>query len=325
MKILITGAAGSLGRRLVEKLAANGDYQVFATDIKPNPFAHQPSVTYQLADLRDNRFFDWVTAIKPNRIVHLASVLQLSARMTREVAREIDVTATERLLKTSVESEVDKFVVTTSGAAYGYYPENKEVITEARPTRGNPEYFYSDHKAAVEQLMADYRQHQPQLKQIVFRPGAILGPNFEGPVVDLFQQKVLVGLLGYPGPFNFIWSDDVVDYIVEGLSSNITGQFNIAGDGLLSMKDIAKHLGKPYLALPEALVKLGLSIARPLGLTPFGPEQTRFIKYRPVLDNRLIKAQFQHQPSMNSTQVLDAFMSQFTASASSAASSKESS
>lgn len=322
MKILITGAAGSLGRRLVDKLAANSAYQVFATDIKPNPFVNQPSVTYLQADLRDDCFFDWVTASKPNRIVHLASVLQLSARMTREVAREIDVTSTERLLKTSVECEVDKFIVTTSGAAYGYYPENKEVITEARPTRGNPEYFYSDHKAAVESLMAEYRQHQPQLQQIVFRPGAILGPDFEGPIVDLFQQKMIVGLLGYPGPFNFIWSDDVVDYIVEGLSSDITGQFNIAGDGLLSMKDIAKHLGKPYLALPEALVKLGLSIARPLGLTQFGPEQTRFIKYRPVLDNSRIKAQFQHQPSMNSTQVLDAFMSQL---ATSVASVKESS
>ncbi len=310
MKILITGAAGSLGRRLVEKLSTHVDCFLYTTDIKPNPFPNRSSIAYQKADLREDAFFDWVKSVQPHRVVHLASVLQLSARMTREMAREIDVAATERLLKTCVECDVEKFIVTTSGAAYGYYPENSQVITEERPTRGNKEYFYSDHKAAVENLMAWYGQHHPELKQIVFRPGAILGPDFEGPVVDLFQQKMIVGLMGYPGPFNFIWSDDVVDYIIEGLIRDITGQFNIAGDGLLTMKDIARQLGKPYLALPEWLVKLALSIARPLGLTQFGPEQTRFIKYRPVLDNSRIKSRFIHQPSMNSVQVLDAFMSQ---------------
>lgn len=310
MKILITGAAGSLGRRLVEKLIQDESVTVFATDIKESPFGFIANLDYQCFDLRDPAFIDWVEQIAPDQIVHLASVLQISATLTREMAYEIDVVATKNLLQSSIKTGVKKFIITTSGAAYGYYPENKDIITESRPTRGNTDYFYSAHKAEIETLMAEYRELHPELQQIVFRPGAILGPNFEGPVVNLFRQNILTGLLGYPGPFNFIWSEDVVNFIVEGLRTDITGQFNMAGDGIMTMKQIAQRLDKFYIALPELLIKTILSIAKPLGLTQYGPEQTKFIKYRPVLDNTKLKTTFNYQPQYSTSEALDAFLNQ---------------
>jgi len=323
MKILITGAAGSVGTKLVyalNELANNtpqeqskhsiqgSPLKIFATDIKESPFTETTHLSYQCLDLRSKDFHLWLEKIRPDKIVHLASILQISKKMTREMAHDIDVVATKNLLEQSIKLGVDKFIVTTSGAAYGYYPENKDVITEERATKGNSDYFYSAHKAEVEAVMAEYRQNHPQLKQVVFRPGAILGPDFHGPVVNLFQQKMIVGLLGYPGPFNFIWSEDIVDYIIEALTTEITGEYNIAGDGTLSMSDIAKRLHKPYLPLPPWLIQGALAIAKPLGLSQYGPEQVKFIKYRPVLANDKIKKAFSHQPRYTSQKALDAFL-----------------
>jgi len=316
MKILITGAAGCLGCKIVNALTAlannskkNEVLEIFATDIKENPFINTDNLTYQRFDLRSKEFSHWVTHVKPNKIVHLASILQISKQMTRAMAHEIDVLATEALLEQSIKLGVDKFIVTTSGAAYGYYPENINVISESRETKGNSDYFYSAHKAEVEALMAKYRKKHPELKQVVFRPGAILGHDFHGPLVNLFQQKMIIGLIGYPGPFNFIWSEDIVDYITEALTTEVTGEFNIAGDGTLSMRDIAKQLGKPYLALPPWLIQGVLSIAKPLGLSQYGPEQVKFIKYRPVLANEKIKKAFNHQPRYSTKQALETFLS----------------
>jgi len=313
MKILITGAAGCLGsslvNTLVDRVANNKELKVFATDIKENPFSETQQLTYQRFDLRSNEFSAWVDKIKPDKIVHLASILQISKQMTRAMAYEIDVVATKKLLEQSVKLGVKKFIVTTSGAAYGYYPENKNIISEDRPTKGNSDYFYSAHKAEVEALMQHYREDYLELKQVTFRPGAILGPDFHGPVVNLFQQKVIVGLMGYPGPFNFIWSEDIVDYILEALTTEITGEYNIAGDGTLSMRDIAKRLNKLYIPLPPWFIQVALAIAKPLGLSQYGPEQVKFIKYRPVLANDKIKKAFKHQPRYSSKQALDAFLS----------------
>lgn len=308
MKILITGAAGCLGTRVVNTLVSNKLFNVFATDIKENPFEDADNLYYQCLDLRNKNFDLWLEEIKPDKIVHLASILQLTGHITREVAYEIDVIATKKLLDKSIALHVDKFITTSSGAAYGYFPENKHIITEDRTPKGNKDYFYSAHKAEVEQYMADLRQSNPQLKQVIFRPGAVLGPNFHGPVVNLFQQKMIVGLIGYPGPFTFSWSEDIVDYIIEALTSDINGEFNIAGDGILTMKDIAKIVKKPYLPLPSWLIQAALTIAKPLGLSQYGPEQVKFIKYRPVLANDKIKQTFTHQPRYTSKQALVEFL-----------------
>mgnify|MGYP000073649067 FL=1 len=127
MKILITGAAGCLGSRVVNTLIKDNSFQVFATDIKENPFNAANNLHYRRFDLRDLKFEKWLEEIKPNKIVHLASILQISAQITRKIAYEIDVVATQKLLKKSVELGVEKFITTSSGAAYGYYPENRNI------------------------------------------------------------------------------------------------------------------------------------------------------------------------------------------------------
>jgi UDP-glucose 4-epimerase len=56
------------------------------------------------------------------------------------------------------------------------------------------------------------------------------------------------------------------------------------------------------------LIQAALSILKPLGIIQYGPEQVKFIKYRPVLDNSKIKQQFNHQPRYTSEQALDAYL-----------------
>lgn len=311
MKLLITGVAGSIGRRLINALQHHSTITIHGCDIQPldtgNLLFLNP-VHFKQVDLRSPEFTNWVTSVSPDVVIHLASILQISKHMTRDMAYDIDVLGTKRLLQACAQCHVKKFIITTSGAAYGYFPENQETITEERSPRGNQEYFYSAHKAEIEDILAVFRTTEPHLKQLIFRPGAIVGPNFQGPVVDLLKQKVIVGLQGVASPFNFIWSEDVVAYLIEGAVGPITGQFNLAGDGTLTMREIAQMLNKPYLPLPELLVKAALAIVKPLGLSQYGPEQTRFIKYRPVLDNSKLKLTFSHQPTYNSQEALAAFL-----------------
>ncbi len=42
--------------------------------------------------------------------------------------------------------------------------------------RGNDEFEYSKHKRIVEGMLARWREERPELRQIVFRPGTIVGP-----------------------------------------------------------------------------------------------------------------------------------------------------
>ena len=73
--------------------------------------------------------------------------------------------------------------------------------------------------------------------------------------------------------------------IQRAVTGEVTGIFNVAGDGALTVDEIAAALGKPQLTLPEPVLRSALAVGRRLGLTAYGPEQTTFLQYRPVLDN----------------------------------------
>ncbi|HBC18981.1 MAG TPA: epimerase, partial [Alcanivorax sp.] len=117
---------------------------------------------------------------------------------------------TRNVLDACVAAGVEQLVVTSSGAAYGYHPDNPAWLDEDDALRGNPEFPYSDHKRQVENLLAEYRQKHPALKQLVLRPGTVLGANTRNLITRLFEKPRLVAVAGSPSPFVFIWDQDVV-------------------------------------------------------------------------------------------------------------------
>ena len=308
MKVLITGAAGDIGTRLVKILSANTSVDLFTTAL--DSLGYEANSTHKVFDVRNDDFIQWVEDIKPEVIIHLASIIQLPESMTTEDAHDVDVKATERLLQASVKIGVKKFVVTSSGAAYGYWKDNADWLTEDMPVRGNDDYFYSSHKRQVEEIMAKYRKEYPELKQVVLRPGTVLGPNFQNPITNMFSKNIISGIAGSDSPFVIIWVDDLVEYLIESALTDVEGVYNVAGDGTLSLKNIAKRLNKLYLPIPPTFLRFMLSILKPLGLSQYGPEQVKFIEFRPVLSNSKIKASFKHQPGKSTAQAFESFLTE---------------
>jgi UDP-glucose 4-epimerase len=61
------------------------------------------------------------------------------------------------------------------------------------------------------------------------------------------------------------------------------------------------------LAVPEATLRAALAVGRRLGVTAYGPEQTVFLKHRPVLDNTRLTSVFGYVPSRTSAEAFDAW------------------
>ena len=154
-------------------------------------------------------------------------------------------------------------------------------------------------------MLSEYRAAQPQLEQIVFRIGTILGATVRNQITDLFEKPRLIAIQGSDSPFVFIHDQDVVGVIVQGVDSPVTGIFNVAGDGKLSIFEIAERLGKRCVVLPPGLLRGALWGLKLLGLTQYGPEQIDFLRYRPVLANRRLKEEFGYVPKLTSAEVFE--------------------
>ena len=202
---------------------------------------------------------------------------------------------------------VSHLVYTISGAAYVYHDDNPVPLREEDEIRGNPEFAYSDHKRLVEELLARHRRDHPELAQLVFRPGTILGDTVANPITAIFERPVVVGVRGSDSPFVIVWDTDVAECIVTGIHERRTGIFNLAGDGVITLPEIARRLGKRYVAVPAPMLAGALRVLHTLRLTTLGPEQVRFLRYRPVLANDRLKREFGFTPSATSAECFERY------------------
>ena len=278
-RILITGAAGYIGSQVARRLSQ--DHHVVGVDIRADDSADFPF--YEM-DIRNPDLGRLLSEHDIQQVVHLAAVLDDSGDRARDF--DIDVNGTRNVLDACVAAGVEQLVVTSSGAAYGYHPDNPAWLDEDDALRGNPEFPYSDHNRQVETLLAEYRQPHPALKQLVLRPGTVLGANTRNLITRLFEKPRLVAVAGSPSPFVFIWDQDVVAIIQKGVLEGKAGRYNLAGDGALSIHELGRLLDKPVVSVPAGLIRAALWIGNRLGLTNYTPAQVNFLRYRPVLDNR---------------------------------------
>jgi UDP-glucose 4-epimerase len=311
LTVLITGAAGYLGQETLQQFLQHRDKlrQLVAMDVREvAPLIRLAGVDYVCADIRSPEMATLFKKHGIDIVVHLAAIVTPGRKSNRELEYSVDVLGAKNILEACVQSGVQKIIVTSSGAAYGYYPDNPAWLQETDPLRGNEEFAYSYHKRLVEEMLARYREQHPQLQQLVFRPGTVLGKNVNNQITALFEKKFVLGLRGAGSPFVFVWDQDVAACIVKGVLENKTGIYNLAGDGTLNLREIAAMLHKPYLQLPVPLVKSGLWLLRKLRLSQYGPEQVNFLRYRPVLANAKLKTEFGYTPRKTTKEVFEYYL-----------------
>ena len=148
MKILLTGAAGSIGRVLVPGLTDRG-HEVVALDRVPQPDGHDG--VWHTADCTDPDAVAAVFAEQPlDAVVHLAGhpgESSLPDSLTSHVV------TTAALLDAMVEHQVPRFVYAGSNHAVGRTPRREVLGTDVRP---RPDTFYGVGKVAAEAVMSLY-------------------------------------------------------------------------------------------------------------------------------------------------------------------------
>lgn len=310
-RVLVTGASGLVGRRLVARLAAaTGPLErVVALDVREVPEAERHAgVVYRLGDVRDPALAKQVEDEGVDAVVHLAAVVTPGPDSTPELEYSIDVRGTENVLQACVRAGVRWLGYTSSGAAYGYHADNPRPLHEDDPLRGNDEFAYARHKRLAEERLARAREEHPALAQLVLRVGTILGETVHSPVTAIFERPLVVGVLGADAPFVFVWDEDVARCLHEALLAGRAGVYNLAGDGAVPLRDIARRLRKPYVPLPAPVLRGALGLARALGLSTRGGEQVDFLRYRPVLSNERLVRELGFTPRFTSQECLERYL-----------------
>jgi nucleoside-diphosphate-sugar epimerase len=170
--ILVTGAAGFIGRVVCARLAEQG-LDLLAVDRRfPAPL---PGRAVQ-GDLCDPAFV--VSLFEAHRfqaVVHLASLLNTASRREPEAAMRVNIGGSLRLLAAASRSNAPRFIYGSSISVYGTkrYEEYGEV-SEKVPAA--PEDIYGASKRFVE-IASEADQQAGKLPFVALRISSVVGPG----------------------------------------------------------------------------------------------------------------------------------------------------
>lgn len=306
-RVFITGGAGFLGTHVAAALAQHPLVDlVVAGDVRP-PANPQPGVSYETCDVTQPGALEPLLRTHGiDVVVHLAAIV--SPGRDHDLEYRVDVEGSRLVLDACVAAGVRRIVVSSSGAAYGYHADSPEWLRESDPVLGNDEFPYARHKRLVEEMLAESRERHPELEQVVFRIGTILGPTVRNQITALWDSRRILAVRGSDSPFVFIWVDDVAAAMARAATDGPAGIYNVAGDGRMPVQEIAARLGKRTLTVPAGLLAAALRIGRALRLTVHGPEQVGFLRYRPVLANDALKDDFGYIPEKSTREAFEAYL-----------------
>lgn len=148
-RVLVTGGAGFIGRRLARSLAKEG-HEVTVLDLLP---FRDAEVTSLIGDIRVTS--DVARAVQPgvDVIFHLAAFTSVVESIKEPAAAyETNVTGTFNLLEAAREAGVKSFLLASSGSVAGV--SGDALITERSPMR--PLSPYGATKAVGEMLLSGY-------------------------------------------------------------------------------------------------------------------------------------------------------------------------
>jgi D-erythronate 2-dehydrogenase len=179
MRIIVTGAGGFVGRKLVAQLAdRDPNHRIVALDYIADSIPDRPHITPISGDLRDTSVLNTAFADGCDAVVHLATVPGGAAEKNPDIARQVNIDAMMALADIAAESGSNpRFVFASSIAALG--DPLPEGINDNTPLA--PRMLYGAHKAMMEQWLATLTRRGAldaislRLSGVVARPKGLSG------------------------------------------------------------------------------------------------------------------------------------------------------
>jgi nucleoside-diphosphate-sugar epimerase len=233
MKVIVTGAAGSIGARLCRRLAECG-VSVLALDRDRVETA--PEVDQRVVDLATAKLGPLFAGA--DAVVHLGSPFPADAPSTSNGAGPLAVA--ERVFAAAGESGVAHLVILSTAMVYGAWPNNAVPLTEEAPVRPNPDFAFAVYHAELERRAFEWRADNANATLAVLRPVPLIADEEPSRSARLLRSVATVRANEGDAPAQYLHIDDLVEAVIVALRAHIDGVLNVAPDGWISPETLGE-------------------------------------------------------------------------------------
>jgi nucleoside-diphosphate-sugar epimerase len=280
-RVLVTGAAGFIGRTLAARLRDDG-VEVVGVDLEPD--AEAGIIGGDVSEPGP-----WQTAAQGcDVVIHTAALVGMPSDVSRFWA--VNVRGTRLALEAARDHAVARFVHLSSVVTFGLdFPDGVDESHPVRPTG----VAYTDTKIASEQVVL-MAHAGDELEVVVLRPGDVYGPGSRPWTLlplELLRARRLVLPARGRGIHSPVFVDDLVEGIVRAAEAPAAAGrvITLSGGAGVETRDyfgrLGRMVGRSVPAVPTPLAVAGAAAlhraARVRGVhNELTPDGVRYLAYR---------------------------------------------
>jgi nucleoside-diphosphate-sugar epimerase len=320
LRVAVTGPTGEMGQAFVAALERSREVgQVLGMARRPFDPRERgwKKVSYRRGDVLDRLAVDELVA-EADVVVHLAFIIMGSEHESGAV----NLDGSRNVFEATVAAGAKRLIYASSVAAYGFYRENPQPLTEDVPARGTSSHYYSTHKAEVEALLKETLAGA-QTQAYVFRPCIVAGRDapllieslpytqiserLPASVLRLLDGvPILKPVLPDPGvPFQLVHHDDVASAMRAAvLGRGTPGTYNLAGSGELTVSQLADELGWYSIPVPDLAVEAVAEMVARLGFLPAQAQWIAAFRAPTIMDTTKARRELRWRPKYDALQTL---------------------
>lgn len=302
MRIILTGLAGRLGRRVAQRLSRH--HEVIGIDRRPCLGLPEGVVHHRL-DVRRRPAEDVFRNSQADAVLHLGVVHNFRIPSERLYAR--NVIGTETLLRYVSKYRIKKLVLLSSGDVYGPSPSNSHFIDEDAPLMASQRFPEIRTLVAVDRTVQSFFWRHHDIETVILRPAHIVGPNVRNAPSNYLRLRVVPTLMGFDPMVQLIHEDDLLRMMEAALKPGVRGVFNLAGTEPVPLSRILKILCKPVLPIPHPLFRAFLERAWRYRLTSFPAPELDHIRFNTVLDTQRARDELKIAAERSLYEILEPF------------------
>jgi UDP-glucose 4-epimerase len=288
--VVVTGADGRLGRRLVRAL--HRTRRVIALDRRAS-LEFPADVEYHAVDLTSKRVRELLKDPSISALVHLG--VMHNPRSDPERHHAWNVLSLRRLLDCVEQFGIGKLVLLSSANVYGPRPDNAQLLPEDAPLLAGGRFSEIRDLVELDLAAQGFFWRNSATETVILRPAHILGTVRNAPS-NYLRMKHVPTLLGFDPMMQVVHQDDVVRAIACALAPGARGMFNIAGPAPVSLSHALALLGRKAVPLPHGIARAALDRLFRWRVTSFPAAELDFIRYVCMVDDARARRDLGYAP-----------------------------
>jgi len=241
LKILLTGATGFIGERLLKSLSSAQDNELYCTTRAAKKPGDRERITWIHQDFSKKLDFS-LFPVRLDTIIHLAQ--SKNYRNFPEQAIDIfdiNVSSTVQLLDYGRQAGISSFVFASTGGVYGY--KDSPILETDTP---NPSGFYPYSKYISECLVKSYSTY---FSTVILRYFFVYGegqrdmlmPNL---IASIMAGRPIIIHNGRGRRINPVYVDDAVKATIASPAVQGSEIINVAGEETISILELSELIGQ---------------------------------------------------------------------------------